>query len=274
VLATGAEFEGYVVDGVLGRGGHGVVYRAHPVAPRTGPAGVALKVLETGERDPDRLALLQREYQLAARLDHPHVVRMYASGPGWLAMELLTGGPVTGLPGPAERVAALAQIADALDHAHRCGIVHCDVKPANILLAAPGRPVRAVLIDFGVAHEVWEFVRTDGVEVSRRPVPVQASLPYTAPELLLGQAPSAASDQYALACTLVEVLTGAPPFTGASQTELMEAHLTQPPPQLSVRDDRLPRALDTAVGRALAKEPELRHPDCAELLAQVSRALR
>ena len=143
---------GYALDGVVGRGGSAVVYRAHDPDGRA----VALKILDEADRKPDQLARLQREFDFAHRLDHPNIVRVYAAGPVWLAMELIEGGTVMTLPSTQQRLAALTQIAGALDHVHRRGIVHCDVKPANILVDKPFR--RAVLIDFGVAHSMAEDV--------------------------------------------------------------------------------------------------------------------
>ena len=197
MLAVGADFEGHVVDAVLGRGGYATVYRAHRAA---GPNhAVALKVLDDHHRREDQTARLRREFEFAHQLDHPHVVTVYEHGTGWLSMELVDGGTSTILAKKADRLSVLAQIADALDYIHRCGIVHCDVKPSNILVS--GDFTRAVLIDFGVAYAVAETVgwHADHLE---------ASLPYTAPELLRGRPPSALSDQYALACTAVELLIG------------------------------------------------------------------
>ncbi|MDT0440924.1 protein kinase domain-containing protein, partial [Streptomyces doudnae] len=119
-------------------------------------ATVALKVLDDQHRQPAHLARLQREFDFARQLAHPNVVTVYASGPGWLAMEFLGGGTVNNLPDIPDRLSALTQIAGALDLAHRRGIVHCDVKPANILVDHPFS--RAVLIDFGVAHSMAEDV--------------------------------------------------------------------------------------------------------------------
>ena len=121
-------------------------------------------------------------------------------------MEVVDGGTSTALSTKEDRLTALAQIADALDYTHRTGIVHCDVKPSNILV--PQDFSRAVLIDFGVAYAVSETVGWHATQI-------EASLPYTAPELLHGRPPSALTDQYALACTAVELLLGAPPFSGA-----------------------------------------------------------
>jgi eukaryotic-like serine/threonine-protein kinase len=263
-LASGDRFAGYLVDEALGHGGYATVYRARQPGAR---AVVALKVLDDNHLDPVHLARLRREFAFARQLDHPHVVTMYDAGPGWLAMELVAGGTIGTPSRRTDRLTALAQIADALDYAHRRGIVHCDVKPSNILVAQELSPIRAVLVDFGVAHSV-------AADVGRRPSHVEASLPYSAPELLRGQAPSAATDEYALACTTVELITGAPPFSATTPMDLIEAHLHRPPPRISKRIAWVPLAFDAIVAKGLAKSPDHRYRTCAEFVSLISRALR
>jgi eukaryotic-like serine/threonine-protein kinase len=265
VLAPDERFEGYVVDTALGHGGHGTVYRARDAV---NPAClVALKVLDEHHREPAHLARLQREFEFAHQLDHPHIVTMYESGPGWLAMELVDGGTVAALPTKADRLEALVQIAEALDFAHHRGIVHCDVKPCNILVSNDLPRIHAVLIDFGVAHSVAQ-------DVGRRPTKVEASLPYSAPELLYGRAPTAATDEYALACTLVELITGAPPFAANTPMGLIEDHLHRPPPQLSREISSLPHAFDSILAKAMAKSADNRYDSCTEFVSLITRALR
>ena len=264
MLSPGDRFEGYVVDGALGHGGSATVYRAHDAA---GPDHVvALKVLHDHHRQPAQIAQLQREFDFAHRLDHPHIVNVYECGPGWLAMELVDGGTVAKLQGLADRLAALAQIAGALDHAHRRGIVHCDVKPSNILVSLPFFIQGAVLIDFGVAHAVAE-------DVGRRPTHIEASLPYSAPELLRGHAPSAATDEYALACTAFELITGSPPFTAKTAMGLVDEQLNSQPPKLSRKVGWLPRAFDSIMAKALAKNADDRYESCSEFSTVLTRAV-
>src|SRR4029077_15761887 len=124
-------------------------------------------------------------------------IKVYECGSGWLTMELIDGGTVAKLQAMIDRLTALTQIAGALDYAHRHGVVHCDVKPSNILVSLPFSVRGSVLIDFGIAHAMAD-------DVGRRPTHIEASLPYPAPELLQGHAPSAATDEYALACTAFE----------------------------------------------------------------------
>jgi serine/threonine-protein kinase len=167
------------------------------------------------------------------------------------------------LTGLEDQLRALAQIADALDFIHKRGIVHCDVKPTNILVSQDFS--RAVLIDFGVALAVAETV---GWHATR----IEASLPYAAPELLRGRPPSALTDQYALACTAVELVIGKPPFSAETWMELVDAHLSRPVPSYSKKIAWVPRLFDTWLHRALAKIPESRYDSCTELVEALGRA--
>jgi serine/threonine protein kinase len=265
VLSPGDRFEGYVVDTTLGHGGYATVYRAHHTAGSD--RAIALKVLDEQHRHQAQVARLRREFEFAYQLDHPHIVRMYERGPGWLSMELLSGGTVTNLPTVAQRLTALSQIADALDYIHNHGIVHCDVKPTNILVHSDFDQNGAVLIDFGVALSITD-------DIGYRATHVEASLPYSAPELLTGHAPSEATDEYALACTAVELITGSPPFTARTQFGLISAHLNSAPPRRSHEIDWLPRVFDSILAKAMAKSPEHRYQSCREFISLIHRALR
>ncbi|MGE5693702.1 MAG: serine/threonine-protein kinase [Candidatus Sericytochromatia bacterium] len=262
MLRAGQVVEGYVVEDVLGHGGSATVYRARDDAH----GAVALKVLDDDHRGPVETTRLQREFEFAMRLSHPHVVTVYRRGDDWLTMQLVDGGTAMDLEELGDRLTAVAQIADALDYVHHCGIVHCDVKPSNILVHQPFPQGGAVLTDFGVAYAVAEDNRA-------RPQPLVASLPYLAPEMLRGRPPAAACDEYALACATVELVTGSTPFDAATPAELAEAHLSDPPPYPSRIYRWLPRAFDGVIGKAMAKDPELRYPSCKEFVAAVSRVL-
>jgi serine/threonine-protein kinase len=257
-------FEDYVVEGVVGHGGSATVYRAHHATGRTG--AVALKVLDERHHDPLHMARLLREFEFAKRTVHPHVVTMYECGPGWLAMQLIGGGTVLNLSARQDRLTALAQIANALDHVHETDIVHCDVKPSNILVSETFSTGGAILTDFGIARAVTD-------DVTRRPTHIEVSLPYAAPEVLRGRSPSAAADEYALACTTVELLTGSPPFVAPTSMALMDAHLNNKVPKYSRRIDWLPRAFDSILARAMAKSPDLRYQSCSEFISLVTRAI-
>jgi serine/threonine protein kinase len=265
MLGPGDRFEGYVVESALGHGGYATVYRAHDAA---GPdRAVALKVLDEQHRHLAQVARLRREFEFAHQMDHPHIVTVYERGPAWLSMELISGGTVATLPAMADRLAALAQIADALDYIHNRGVVHCDVKPSNILVRTDFSRDGAVLIDFGVARSITD-------DIGYHPTNIEASLPYSAPELLTGHAPSEATDEYALACTMVELLTGSPPFTANTHMGLMNAHLHSPVPRRSREIDWLPRVFDSILAKAMAKNPQDRYQSSREFASLVARALR
>ncbi|ODQ84696.1 serine/threonine-protein kinase [Mycolicibacterium holsaticum] len=263
MLSPGDRFERYVVDAVLGHGGYATVYLVHDAAT---PQPAALKILDAGHRHQAQVARLRREFELAHRLDHPHIVRVFERGSGWLTMEVVDGGGVATLTETADRLAALSQIADALDYTHNRAVVHCDVKPANIRVGSDPDHLRAVLIDFGAAHSMTD-------DIGRRPTQAEVSLPYSAPELITGHAPTSATDEYALACTAVELITGAPPFTDDSSIGLIRAHLYRSPPRWSREFRWLPRVFDTIMAKAMAKEPTDRYQSCRELVSLLTRAL-
>lgn len=288
VPRPGEDFNGYGVDKMLGHGGSSSVWLAHRNS--ADHPMVALKVLSPAHRTDEGLDRMNREFDFARRLAHPHIVEAFDRGADWLTMQYIDGGSVDTLHSLELRLRALAQIADALDFAHRNGIVHCDVKPANILVHRHFEEGGAVLIDFGVAHSVAEDMalrlsrdathrlsldpaRRISRQQHERPVSVQASLPYAAPELLSGRAPSAATDEYALACTAVELITGAVPFVEPTAEALIDAHLYRPPPRISRAISWLPHAFDSILARAMAKDPDLRYESCAELIRAIRHEL-
>lgn len=273
MVHPGQPFEGYLVEAPLGRGGEATVYRARR-SRKAGDIGhgraggtVALKVLDDAHRDPASIARLAREFRLAHRLRHPHIVEVYEHGPFWMTMQYVDGGSATALSTPADRLEALRQIAAALDHAHRDGIVHTDVKPTNILVHQDFSERGAVLIDFGVAYVLAE-------DVWHRPPQVITSLAYAAPELLQGRLPQAATDEYALACTALELLTGRTPFPARNPTALIDAHLHSPPPEVSRDIPWLSRTFDIVLARAIAKDPDRRYASCTEMICHVEDAVR
>jgi eukaryotic-like serine/threonine-protein kinase len=256
---------GYVIDHVVGHGGSATVFRAHRRDDPDFP--VALKVLDDDHhRHRGPLDRLQREFDTANRLVHDHIVSMYECGSGWLAMQLVHGGTARRLPDTGAVLATIAHIADALDYTHRQGIVHCDVKPSNILVHQDFSARGAVLIDFGVSHMMAHDVR-------HRPDDVESSLPYTAPELLRGHNPSAATDEYALACTVIELLTGSTPFVASTAMGLAHAQLYSPVPSFSQHIAAIPRAFDSVVTKAMAKDPDNRYSTCTEFIKLVTRVL-
>ncbi|MGH3952591.1 serine/threonine-protein kinase [Mycobacteroides salmoniphilum] len=264
----GGAFNGYVIDALVGRGGTAQVYLAHRADDDDGHT-IALKVLDQRHRNPENIDRLHREFDLAQRFSHPRIITVYERGEHWLAMEALTGGSAKDLVGTDQswitpiKLSALQQIAGALDYIHEAQVVHCDVKPSNIMRRHSGS---AVLTDFGIAQEL---VLADG---PRRPL-VQTSLPYAAPEVLRGQPVTAATDQYALACTAVELFDGKPPFTARTAMKLADLHLNATPWPISYRHKHIPRAFDSIVAKAMAKDPLNRYPTCTEFITLLTHAM-
>lgn len=265
MLTAGQIFQGYRIEELLDTGGQAAVFRASSSVAGTPPV-IALKVLHETHRDPTSTAHLHREFRIAHLLTHRHIITVYEQGPYWMGMDYISTHNATALHTHNDILHVLAQIAAALDHAHRYGIIHTDVKPTNILIHQNFPRDGAILIDFGVAHILAE-------EVWHRPDHILASLPYAAPELITGHLPQAATDEYALACTAVELLTGTPPFTADNPTALIDAQLNLPPPEISSRTPGLPPALNWVIGRAIAKNPDVRYTSCTELVHQISMAL-
>ncbi|GAB2673819.1 serine/threonine-protein kinase [Nocardia goodfellowii] len=274
MLDRGDVFAGYRIEGALGRGGMGAVY----LARRPGmPRAVALKLLNPDvSADPEIRARFEDEAEVVARLHHPGIVAVYDSGIDdarlWMAMQYVDGRDATVVSPhslPPERVIALAgSTAAALDYAHHAGVLHRDVKPANILLARPTRtsPEAALLTDFGIAR-----LRDE----PGCPTPtgtVLATLAYAAPEQLRGLPLDHRSDQYSLACTLFRMLTGTLPHAATNPAAMIKGHLHDPPhPVATLRPD-LPTTLDKVMTRALAKQPTDRYPTCTDFIAAIRQA--
>jgi hypothetical protein len=269
-LAPGASFGPYRIDRVLGVGGAGVVYLATDL--RLGRP-VALKTLLSLQGDGSATARFEREAAALARLESPHVIQIFDhgvhEGTAFLAMQHAAGGDVgrmlreRGPMPPMLAVRLCAQVAEALRDAHEVGVVHRDVKPANVLLR-DGRLDRphAYLGDFGLAH-------TDDGPASSLTAPgaVAGTWNYLAPERIVGRPASAASDVYAVGCLLWETLTGQPPY-GGSNVEVAMAHQHAAVPQLS-GDDETTARLNRVLAGALAKDPAGRTPSAAALRAEL-----
>ncbi|MGV9677853.1 serine/threonine-protein kinase [Nocardia sp. NPDC003482] len=270
----GASFAGYRIERVLGRGGMGTVYLArHPRLPRS----VALKVLNRELfTDNDIRARFEREAELVARLDHPGIVAVHDRGidgdQQWIAMQYVEGITAAALDparlAPEHAVRIVGYVAQALDYAHGHGILHRDVKPANILLARPGqRDERILLTDFGIARlldETRHLTRTGTVN---------GTLGYASPEQLTGVASTARSDQYSLACTLFRLLTGRSPFESPNAAAVVKGHLQHSPPAVSASRAGVPPAMDAVLARALAKHPDDRFASCTEFATAAWYAL-
>jgi YVTN family beta-propeller protein len=272
----GTRLAGYQIRALLGRGGMGVVYLAEQTRPYR---QVALKLLlaqaATSQAFRERFL---RESELAAAIDHPNVLPVYDAGETdgvlWIAMRYVDGIDLAALlarEGPLAPEQALAiggQVAGALDAAHARGLVHRDVKPANVLLAMEGGTVtHAYLADFGLTRRIGG-VR--GLTVSGQ---VLGTIDYVAPEQVEGGRVDGRADQYSLGCVLFECLTGVVPFRRDSELRVLWAHVHDPPPRIGEYRPDLPAALDEVIGRALAKDPGDRHPSCGALVAAVRAAL-
>jgi ABC-type branched-subunit amino acid transport system substrate-binding protein len=257
-IAPGEVFAGYRIEAVVDRGGMGVVYRATDLRL---DRPVALKLvapeLAGDERFRDRFL---KEPRLAAALDHPNVVPIYEAGEHdgrlFLAMRFVPGSNLKtllergGVLDAERALRILAQIADALDAAHRRGLVHRDVKPANVLLDEEGH---AYLTDFGITKQVG----SDSTQTGQ----IVGTLDYVAPEQIRSEPVDGRTDVYALGCVLYECLAGTPPFRRDTQMEAIWAHLQEPVPPLP----RFP-PLDPVLAKALAKERDDRYATCSELI--------
>jgi len=278
-LEIGREFAGYLIEGKLGHGGMGVVYRARD---RRLPRSVALKIMVPKMRDDEASrARFIRESRAAATVAHPHIVPLYAADecdgcpyivtqlvdatePD-LAARLKSGGPLE----PRRAVEIVEQVGAALHAAHEAGIVHRDVKPSNVLVvpgAAPGS-VHAYLTDFGLA-------RQQSVESGLTPTgQFVGTCAYVPPEQIEERAVDRRADVYALGCVLYECVTGSVPFPRATELGMIVDHLNTPPPLASARRTEVPTELDDVIVKAMAKEPGDRYPTCLELCAAARAAL-
>ena len=275
-LEEGKVFAGHRIDGVVGKGGMGVVYRATHVAL---DLTVALKVMapELAEDDEFRQRF-RRESRLAASLDDAHIVPVRHAGEEegllYVTMRLVNGpdlGQLLEAEGPLEPARAVEiveQIGAALDAAHEKGLIHRDVKPANILVEQqPGGPC-AYLTDFGLTR------RSVGSSGLTRTGHWVGTLDYVAPEQIRSEKLAEGADLYSLGCVLFQALTGHAPFEQESDVATMYAHLEQPLPPLAELAPGLPPELDEVLARATAKDPAERFGSCAEFAAAAREVVK
>ncbi|WP_306362680.1 serine/threonine-protein kinase, partial [Nocardia sp. CC227C] len=274
-LGVNESFAGYEIEGVLGHGGMGTVYLArHPRLPRK----VALKLLNREvSADEEVRRRFEREANVIARLDHPSIVGIHDRGVQdghlWIAVQYVPGTDAARLDPrtvPAERaVRIISETAAALDYAHSHGILHRDVKPANILLwaAATGRDERAVLTDFGIAALADSNTQLTATGM------FSATLAFASPEHLSGERLDHRGDQYSLACTCYALLTGHGPYRATNPGQVVAGHLNKPLPHLHPQRPDVPPALDEVLARAAAKSPDDRYPDCSTFAAAARAAL-
>ena len=266
-LAAGSRVAGYKLERRIGAGGMAVVFLARDERLQR---QVALKVLDPAlAADEEFRSRFIRESRAAAAVDDPNIVPIFEAGEAdgvlFIAMRYVPGGDVrtlvrtTGPFSSGRALAILSPVASALDAAHAAGLVHRDVKPANMLVdVRPGRPYHVYLSDFGLSKGVMtslaptisgQFLGTPG---------------YSAPEQMEGKPVDGRADQYSLACAAFEILSGQMPFPRDQVTAVIWAHMSEPPPALTSRRPGLPPSVDSVLARALAKAPQDRYASCRE----------
>jgi len=276
-LAAGQTFAGYAILRLLGTGAMGEVYLVeHPRLPRRDALKVMAQQVSTDAAYRERF---NREAQNAATLSHPHIVAVYDRGEHegrlWISMGYVEGTDAgrlleekyrRGMP-PAEVVRIVTAVADALDYAHQRQLLHRDVKPANILLAElDSGSWRAMLADFGIARRVDD---SSGLTQSNMAV---GTVAYAAPEQLMGQPLDGRADQYSLAATAFELLTGSHLYLDRNPAVVISHHVSAPPPAIADRKPELSR-LGPVLSKALAKSPGDRYDTCTDFANALARHL-
>jgi len=276
-LGAGARLGGYRVERQLGRGGMAAVYLARDERL---DRLVALKVLAPAlAADQGFRTRFIRESRAAAAVDDPHIIPVFDAGDAggvlYIAMRYVPGGDVgtivrrEGPLSPGRAAAVIGQVAAALDAAHAAGLVHRDVKPANMLAdVRPGRADHVYLADFGLTRKT--LAASAGLTGTGQ---FLGTLDYVAPEQIQGRPADGRTDQYGLACAAFELLAGAPPFRREDAAAVMYAHLSDPPPPVTSRRAGLPPGIDPVLARALAKAPASRYSSCQEFAEALLRAL-
>jgi serine/threonine protein kinase len=273
-LEPTAIIAGYRLEGVLGRGGMGVVYRATQLALER---PVAVKLIATEHaQDPVFRSRFERESRLAASIEHVNVIPVYETGEDdgllYIVMRLVDGVDVaqilarSGPLEPARTARIVGQVAAALDAAHARGLVHRDVKPANVLLTLD-EPEHAYLTDFGVAKQL------DASDSMTQTAGWVGTLDYVSPEQIRGEPSGAAADVYALGGLICHCLTGQVPFPRSNQAAALWAHVNAPPPAPSRLRPGLPAGADDVVERAMAKDPAERYGSAGDLARACAEAL-
>ena len=273
---AGARVAGYRLDEQIGRGGMAVVYRAYDLQL---DRQVALKILDPAlAQDAEFQQRFIRESKAAAAVDHPHIIPVFAAGEAdgvlFIAMRYVAGADVRTLldtegPLPAWRAVDIAaQVASALDTAHDRGLVHRDVKPANMLRDRSTGPhaEHVYLSDFGLSKKALAGVALTATGQ------LVGTLDYVAPEQIENRPVDGRADLYALACATFEMLSGAPPFNRDQSLAVLWAQLSEPPPPLTARRPDLPAAVNHVMTRALAKSPGARYQRCLDFVQALRAA--
>ena len=270
-FAPGSTFAGYRIEAEAGRGGMGIVYRATQVALGR---PVALKLIAANfAGDRSFRERFKREWETAASIDHPNVIPVYEAGEAeehlFIAMRYVEGLDLANLLAREPEFAAdravriIAQVASALDAAHARGLVHRDVKPANVLI---GAEEHVYLTDFGLTkHASQDALTKTGLFVG--------SVDYAAPEQIRGEAMDARTDVYSLGCVLYQALTKRLPYDKPADVAKMYAHVSEPPPLVSEARLDGSTAFDAVVAKAMAKEPDDRYQSAGDLARAATAAL-
>jgi serine/threonine protein kinase len=269
-IGTGTKLGPYEVQDFIGQGAMGTVYRAyHAQLERTG----AVKVMQAISPDKDAVSRFRHEAQAIARMRHPNVLNVFDfgeyEGTPYMIVEYVPGGSLAGrmTQGPLDRGTALRflrGIAAGLDYAHSQGIVHRDVKPANVLLERDDTPV---LADFGLAKLL------QGSSVKSMTGVTTGTPAYIAPEQVSGHQVGPAADRYSLATIAYEMLTGSIPFEGEGVIELLYAHVHRDPALPSSLKSDLNESVDAVIMRGLAKDPRARWASCEAFVTALAGAL-
>jgi hypothetical protein len=268
-IGAGVQIGGYTIESLIGRGGMGLVFKAfHERLQRV----AAIKVLARFGSNPDSIKRFEREAQTVARLRHPHILAVFdfgeIAGQPYMVTEYMPNGSMQArmLPGPAtaaNAIAVLRPLAAALDYAHAQGVVHRDVKPANVFLDADLRPV---LADFGLAKLHSDVDLTASGTVSGTPS-------YIAPEQATGGVLSGATDRYSLAVMAYRLCSGQLPFNGSAVMDVLYAHVHYSAAPASSHNPSLPPAVDAVLKKGLAKDPAQRWATCTEMVDALEAAL-
>ena len=269
-IEAGTRLGPYEVQDFIGQGAMGMVYRAyHAQLERTG----AVKIMQAITPDQDSIARFRREAQSIAQMRHPNILNVFDfgeyQGTPYMIVEYVPGGSLAGRlkRGPVDRATAvelLAGIASGLDYAHSLGIVHRDVKPANVLLAKDGTPI---LADFGLAKLL------QSASVKSMTGVTTGTPAYMAPEQVTGSQVGPPADRYSLATMAYELLTGAIPFDEEGVLELLYAQVHREPPPPSSRVPELGPRVDAVIVRGLAKDPSARWESCDAFVTALGQAL-
>jgi hypothetical protein len=274
-LGRGSIVGGYRIDGQISRGGMGIVYRATNVALNR---IYALKVLTPELADDDRFReRFKREMRIAASLHHPNVVAIHYAGEHegllFFVMDFVSGSDLrdllkdSGAIEPHRAVDLLAQFASALDAAHERGLVHRDVKPANILITVANGEEHSYLTDFGIAKR---FDTLSGLTAQGA---VVGTVDYMAPEQISGGRTDARTDIYALGCVFFQMLTGRVPYERENSVAKLFAHVHEPPPPLEGQLAELYPTFGPVLKKAMAKEPADRHLSAGDFARDAAAAL-